>query len=113
MVCQPFSSCAQSGRVAILKCVFVAMVSLSLLSSRCSCAAEPWADANLPIRDGLELWLDATHATGNGQLPADGKLNLWRDASGKNRNVQSPDANAEPSLLKIGNVAIVRFDGID
>lgn len=75
-------------------------------------AAEPWASPDLPVRDGLELWLDASRA--NGETPTvDGKLKEWRDASGKKRTLVSPEENAQPTLLKIGNAAIVRFDGID
>ncbi len=76
-------------------------------------AAEKWSDPALPVQDGLELWLDASRATGATPIPAESKLKQWQDASGKNRALQSPDANAQPSLLKIGNAAIARFDGID
>ena len=103
----------QSGRVAITKYIITALASVIFFISSSSYAAEPWADPKLPVHDGLEFWLDATRATGDRRLPADGKLNKWRDASGKNRNLKPPDASAQPSLLKIGNAAIVRFDGID
>lgn len=103
----------QSCRFAKIKYVVVAVASFSFLSSPPNYAAAPWADPTQPVRDGLELWLDATRAAGEGPLPAEGKLNQWRDASGKDRNLRPPDANARPSLLKIGNTAIVRFDGID
>jgi putative heme-binding domain-containing protein len=109
----PFSCVAPSGRVVLMRYVFVAVVSFSFLSSLSNYAAELWADPKLPVRDGLELWLDATRAAGDQSLAADGKLDQWRDASGKNRNLKAPDAKAQPVLLKIGGAAIVRFDGID
>src|SRR4051794_37525376 len=98
---------------SVMNKYIAALVSLIVLSSPASHAAEPWADPKLPIRDGLELWLDATRATGDQPAQVDGKLNKWRDASGKSRDLTPPDASAEPSLLKIGAAAIVRFDGID
>ncbi len=113
MVCRSYNCGLQSSRVVTVKHVIATVVSISFLSCPSNYAAEPWADSKLPVRDGLQLWLDATRANGDGSLPADGKLNQWRDASGKNRNLKPPNANAEPSLLKIGNAAIVRFDGID
>ncbi len=113
MVFGPTSRGSQNCRVAVITYVFAAVFSLSFLCIPSNYAAEPWADPNLKVRDGLELWLDAKHAFGDGPLSADGRLNQWRDASGKKRTLMPPDANAQPALLKIGNAAIVRFDGID
>ena len=113
MVFCSFSRSLQSGHVALIKYIIAALLSFILLSSQSSDATEAWADPKLPVHDGLELWLDATRAAGDQPAPVDGKLNKWRDASGKNRNLKPPDASAQPSLLKIGAVAIVRFDGID
>ncbi len=96
-----------------LAAICAALFAVVFLSQISGYAAEPWANAEMPVRDGLELWLDASRATGDGSLPADGKLREWRDASGNNRTLLSPDENARPPLLKIGNAAIVRFDGID
>ena len=107
-------SCRQQAcRVATRKYVIAAVVSCSFVISAISHAAEPWADPKMPVRDGLELWLDASHAAGDEPLPADGKLSHWRDASGKKRHLQPPSVNDQPSLIKVGNAAIVRFDGID
>src|SRR5262245_47351686 len=82
-----------------------------ILSSCCSNgnAAESWADLNLQVRDGLELWLDATHATGDTTPPGDGKLIQWQDASGKKRHLTPPNAESQPTLLKVGGAGIVRF----
>ncbi len=113
MVFRPSDGIPQWRRVAARRCVVATALALSYFCSSSTCAIEPWSDPKLPVRDGLELWLDATHATGDQQPAADGKLNQWRDASGKNRNLQSPVASAQPALLKIGGAAIVRFDGID
>src|SRR4051812_27729052 len=103
----------QSHHVAVAKHIIAALVSFIYFVSPSSFATEPWADPKLPVHDGLELWLDATRATGDKPAQTDGKLSKWRDASGKNRDLKPPNASAQPSLLKIGAAAIVRFDGID
>ena len=81
-------------------------------------AAEPWADPKLPVTDGLELWLDATRLDAASKankvdIPYDGKLAVWFDASGKARHLRQPLAASRPALLKLGESAIVRFDGED
>ena len=42
-----------------------------------------------------------------------GKLVQWPDASGKKRSLKQPLAASQPTLLKVGESAIVRFDGED
>jgi hypothetical protein len=113
MVLYSFSRGMQIHHVAVKNYIIAALVSFIFLVSRSNCAAEPWTDPKLPVRDGLEVWFDATRANGDQPTPTDGKLNRWRDASGKNRNLMPPDASAQPSVLKIGAAAIVRFNGID
>src|SRR5262249_23165499 len=73
---------------------------------------EPWADAKLPVRDGLELWLDASRAWGDKIAPFDGKLAEWLDASGNGRHLRQASESARPTRLPAGDVAVVRFDGI-
>src|SRR5262245_40065639 len=73
---------------------------------------EPWADPKLPIRDGLELWLDASRAWGDKIAPFDGKLAEWLDASGNGRHLRQPTESARPTRLPAGDAAVVRFDGI-
>src|SRR3954468_24644163 len=76
-------------------------------------AAEPWADPKMPIHNGLELWLDASHATGKSPPAQNAKLREWQDASGHKRNLRQPTAGAQPVVMPVGGNAIVRFDGID
>ena len=90
MVFHLFNCLARACRIAARKYVIAALASFSFLMSPFSHATEPWADPKLPVRNGLELWLDASHAAGDQSLPTDGKLNQWRDASGKNRHLDSP-----------------------
>ena len=71
----------------------------------------PPMNPKMPVKDGLELWLDATR-TAPTSLP-DGKLESWFDGSGKGRHVRQSNGDARPLKQKVGNVALVRFDGID
>ncbi len=84
---------------------------VSLVASH-SFAAEPWADAKMTVRDGLELWLDASKSNGP-TPPKDGKVEKWWDASGKGRHLAQPNAEFRPSRHAAGPVAVVRFDGQD
>jgi putative heme-binding domain-containing protein len=81
-------------------------------------AVEPWADAKLPVTDGLELWLDASRIDAAAQankekLAANGKLGVWRDGSGNGRHLRQAVEAAQPTVVKVGETAIVRFDGED
>jgi putative heme-binding domain-containing protein len=58
-------------------------------------AQEAWADPKLPVRDGLEVWLDARQAP-----PKEG---AWLDASGRGRHLAGAAAFGP---------AGVRFDGL-
>lgn len=74
-------------------------------------SAEPWADPKLPVKDGLELWLDATRVAEK-PIP-DGKVETWHDASGKGRHVRQTNEAFRPKKQTVANAALVRFDGID
>ncbi len=76
-------------------------------------AAEPWADPRLKVTDGLQLWLDATKAAGEQAIPTEGPLATWRDASGKRRDLAQEATDKQPRVMKLGEAAIVRFDGVD
>src|SRR4051812_48070417 len=95
------------------KHVILAAAWAVIFSSVVSRAAEPWADPQMPVSKGLELWLDASHATGKDPPSPDHKLNVWRDASGNKRDLRQPNPAAEPVFFPVGGNAIVRFDGID
>ena len=95
-----------------LRAAFGAMILAAILPA-VGPAAEPWADARLKVRDGLTLWLDAAKAGGERPAADDGQLAAWRDASGKQRNLAQENAEKQPQLVKVGEAAIVRFDGLD
>ena len=82
-------------------------------------AVEPWADAKLPVKDGLELWLSAADenhvrggTTGLPTIPPNGALDTWHDSSGKKRHVRQPVDSARPRLM-LAPMPAVHFDGID
>jgi len=83
------------------------------IASAADPTVEKWADAKLPVSAGLELWLDASRATGDKPVPLDGKLETWADASGKGRHLRQPTADARPLRTPVAGLAVVRFDGVD
>jgi putative heme-binding domain-containing protein len=80
-------------------------------------AAEPWADSRLPVKDGLELWLDASRvnaarqAQGQPVLKPGEAVETWPDASGLGRHVRQETKAARPGLVRVGEDWLVRFDG--
>jgi hypothetical protein len=83
------------------------------LSTTSAATPEKWADPALPVRDGLQLWLDAGRAVGENLVPHDGKLVEWLDASGNRRHLRQPTPAAQPTRLPAGGGAVVRFDGAE
>src|SRR5262245_22401705 len=90
----------------------VALASV-LIAFGSATAAEKWADPKLTVQAGLQLWLDAARATGAEPPPADGRLAGWSDASGHQRHLTQEFAEKRPLAIKLGEAAIVRFDGVD
>src|SRR5688500_1388188 len=70
-----------------------------------------WADETLPVRDGLEVWLDASRlnaarkASGKPELAPDAPVDAWPDAMG--RDALAPDEASRPVRTAAG----IRFDG--
>lgn len=93
--------------------VVVMVVVVALAPAAHVTALEMWADARLRVADGLELWLDAAHASGDELVPHDGKLAIWYDASGHGRHFRQPVEDARPTRLPAGESAVVRFDGVE
>ena len=93
--------------------IYVRGDSVRHLVSDSSLAAEKWADTRLTVQEGLELWLDAAQAAGEGAVADNAELKEWLDASGKGRHLKQADKKARPKLMKVGGIGIVRFDGID
>src|SRR5436305_2889123 len=80
-------------------------------------AAEPWADRNLKVTQGLTLWLDATRlnaaraAAGLPPLTDGTPVETWPDASGQGLHLSQPDAAARPKFQDVDWYRAVRFDG--
>lgn len=80
-------------------------------------AIEPWADKNLPVQDGLALWLDASveakaAKAGGATFEKDNvPAGLWHDASGNKRDAQQENANAQPKFGSAYPAKIFSFDG--
>lgn len=82
-------------------------------------AVEPWADPQLPVQDGLEIWLDAsrqreaTRARGGRPLVEGAALTLFSDGSGKRRDFVQHHLEQMPHFGSRGPLAWVRLDGRD
>ncbi len=77
------------------------------------------ADDDVPVRGGLELWLDATRintlreSSGQGTLESGDAIDVWEDASGRGRHLVQSNENSRPKLMAVGSAWFVRFDGQD
>src|SRR4051812_7278109 len=76
-------------------------------------AVEPWADQTLPVKEGLEVWLDAAQENAargdDGTRVMSGKpLGIWHDASGHGRHVQQPVREARPVFVQTPGHTTVR-----
>ena len=82
-------------------------------------AAEPWSDERLPVREGLELWLDCARqipARTTLQLPplADrNRMDYLLDGSGHARHLEQKSPEARPRFHTDGQGAFLEFDGRD
>jgi len=99
--------------------LLLAALSVPAFASTSSGGAEAWADATLPVKSGLVLWLDASRqnaARQARQLPmlADhADVDLWFDGSGRNFHLSQPLSEARPHLHMDSAGAAVAFDGKD
>ncbi|MBM4000770.1 MAG: c-type cytochrome [Planctomycetes bacterium] len=75
------------------------------------------ADGELPVRDGLDLWLDAAGinaaraAGGQPALESGASLDAWPDASGHDRHLTQSEPASRPTLHAAEGGWFVRFDG--
>src|SRR5437867_1219413 len=95
-------------------CVLLFTLGVSLSAH----GVETWADPKLPVTDGLELWLDASRIEPGVQgtkliAVKNGKLHVWVDASGQKRNLKQSKDESCPTVVKVGDAKLVRFDGLD
>ncbi len=82
-------------------------------------AVESWADSKLPVKEGLEVWLDASRQRDvfreNAMRPLfEGALvPSFRDGSGHRRDFAQHAREAMPLFSSRGPLAWIRFDGQD
>lgn len=87
-------------------------------------ATEPWTDQTLPVRDGLELWLDASVQNDarnseagsrfkRSKLPMGGPVDVWFDGSGHQRDLSQNVSSMRPGFVPAPTGTAVRFDGVD
>ena len=87
------------------------------LCERASAAPPPWADARLPVADGLAVWLDPSvqsAALAPFGIPAyitGARVEKLLDASGHDRHMLQPKKEARPAIRIDGQVATLRFNG--
>jgi hypothetical protein len=81
-------------------------------------AIEPWADNQLPVKDGVALWLDASRvqaARRTMRLPLlpEMALDVWQDGSGMKRSVRQMEVSRRPMLDESAGGVAIKFDGKD
>lgn len=80
-------------------------------------AIEPWADQNLPVKDGLALWLDAgaepkAAKAGGATFEKDNvPAGVWHDGSGNKRDARQENAQAQPKFAVAWPAKMFAFDG--
>lgn len=91
-----------------------------LLASAVTCAdTARWADADLPVKKGLVLWLDAARqaeayqAHGLAAPATKSSIGMWFDASGGGNDVVQRQSAAQPKILASNGRGAIRFDGVD
>ncbi len=95
---------------------FAIFVIFAVFASAPVFAMEPWADQNLPVKDGLITWLDATRQEAawtahQKDLIVDDPMDVAYDGSGSGRNFVQPLQSAQPRYITAQNHAAIRFDG--
>jgi putative heme-binding domain-containing protein len=95
----------------------VALAALMLfIATGARAAIEPWADPNLPAKEGMLLWLDAAQQpaawSAHQKTLADGQaVDVVYDASGNARDFSQSAADAQPHFRTADGQPVIRFDG--
>ena len=92
---------------------------LFMVSSFALPAAEPWADARLPVTNNLVLWLDAAkqnaarHSLKMPALAHNSPVDILLDASGNRLDLSQRAPDFRPKFQSAGGAVFLRFDGKD
>jgi len=82
-------------------------------------AAESWADAQLPVRDGLVAWFDAGRQNAAREsvqlapVAPNITINFLLDGSGRGHHLHQPVSSARPVFRQSASHAWLSFDGQD
>ena len=77
-----------------------------------------WADKNLQVQNGLQLWLDASRVNESrstahlSALASGDVVSAWPDST-KGRNLEQANVKSQPTLVRVGESWVMRFDGDD
>ena len=97
------------------RCCRLVFLALSAAALALRAESARWADATLPVKDAVELWLDATReneareAHYMNRLANGDAAELWHDSSGHDRHLVQWTHSARPRW----NAGAVEFDGDD
>ena len=78
-----------------------------------------WADKELAVHDGLQLWLDASRVnavrrtTNSPEFVSGDVVPSWSDGVTAERIVHQPNEKFRPRLVRVGDGWLMRFDGAD
>src|SRR5262245_13672704 len=70
-------------------------------------------DETMPVKEGLELWLDVSRLGSNNNIPISGQIVELKDLSGHDRNLRQEQFGKQPVLLRRAGTGVLRFDGVD
>jgi pectate lyase len=70
------------------------------------------ADSELPVTNGLELWLDAADES-TIMVDGAGKVSKWTDKSAQGYDAEQSDSTKQPSYTtrSLNNIIVIEFDG--
>ena len=78
-----------------------------------------WADKELAVHDGLQLWLDASRVNAfrksmnSPEFVSGDAVTSWSDGSASQRVFDQADEKLRPRLVRVGDAWVMRFDGED
>lgn len=91
----------------------------AVMSTAAGFAVESWASADLPVEEGLQVWLDvagqsrAREALRFPPLQDGGRLGMVFDGSGRGRHFVQPRQESQPRWKAVDALAAIDFDGQD
>jgi hypothetical protein len=101
----------------MIKTPVISIITAWVLVALDARAIELWADQGLPVRAGLELWLDCSHQNAGRValqlaplIDRDG-VDFLLDSGGQARHLDQPSANARPRFRQTSQGTFLSFNG--